>query len=102
MDLQHLRDFIAIAKARSFSKAARRLHVEQPTLSRHIQQLEDELGVQLFVRAAKGIKLTREGIVLLKRARIVLTDADAMLDLARGAKRNKVRARVKKGSRPHW
>jgi DNA-binding transcriptional LysR family regulator len=86
VDLHHLREFAAIAESRSFSKAARQLHLAQPPLSRHIRQLEEELGVQLFVRAATGVELTREGTLLLEQARIVLADTDAFLDLARRAK----------------
>ena len=86
MDLHHLREFAAIAESRSFSKAARQLHVAQPPLSRHIHQLEEELGVQLFVRTATGVELTREGTLLLEQAHIVLADTAVFLDLARRAK----------------
>jgi len=86
MDLHHLREFAAIAESRSFSRAARHLHVAQPPLSRHIRQLEDELGVKLFVRTATGVELTAEGTMLLSQARVVLGDAAAFVDLARRAK----------------
>jgi len=86
MELRHLRAFTAIAELHSFSKAARQLHVAQPPLSRQISQLERELGVKLFVRAASGVALTREGAVLLEQARTVLADTAGFLDLASRAK----------------
>jgi DNA-binding transcriptional LysR family regulator len=86
MDLHHLREFAAIAESRSFSKAARQLNVAQPPLSRHIHQLEEELGVQLFMRTATGVELTREGTLLLEQAHIVLADTAVFFDLARRAK----------------
>jgi DNA-binding transcriptional LysR family regulator len=82
MDLRHLRAFAAVAELRSFSKAARRLHLSQPPLSRHIRQLEDEVGLKLFERAASGVELTREGSLLLEKARAVLTEATGFVDLA--------------------
>ena len=86
MELRHLRAFSAVAESHSFSKAARQLHVAQPPLSRHISQLERELGVKLFVRAASGVELTREGTLLLEQARTVLADTVGFLDLAGRAK----------------
>jgi DNA-binding transcriptional LysR family regulator len=86
MDLRHLRAFAAVADSRSFSKAARQLKVAQPPLSRHIRQLEDELGVKLFVRSTIGVELTREGAVLLEKARGVLAEASGFLELAGRAK----------------
>ena len=82
MELRHLRAFSAIAELHSFSKAARQLHVAQPPLSRHISQLERELGVKLFVRAASGVELTREGALLLEQARTVLAGTAGFLELA--------------------
>jgi DNA-binding transcriptional LysR family regulator len=86
MELRHLRAFTAIAELHSFSKAARQLQVAQPPLSRQISQLERELGVKLFVRAASGVALTREGALLLEQARTVLADTTSFLDLASRAK----------------
>jgi DNA-binding transcriptional LysR family regulator len=86
MDLRHLRAFAAVAESQSFSKAARQLHIAQPPLSRHVRQLEQELGVDLFVRAASGVELTREGVALLQQARAVLADTAGFLELARRAK----------------
>src|SRR5215471_9940632 len=86
MEIQHLREFAAIAETGSFSKAARRLRIAQPPLSRHIRQLEDELGIKLFERGATGVRITREGSLLLQQARTVLDDASALLDLATRAR----------------
>jgi DNA-binding transcriptional LysR family regulator len=86
MELHHLRAFSIIAESRSFSKAARQLHVSQPPLSRHIHQLEEELGVKLFVRSTSGVELTREGLMLLEKARTVLAEADGFVELAGRAK----------------
>ena len=62
MDFRHIRAFIAVADALSVTKAAERLHISQPPLSRHIQQLENELGLTLFVRHRQGVTLTTGGL----------------------------------------
>ena len=69
MDFRHIRAFIAVADALSVTKAAERLHISQPPLSRHIHQLEEELGLTLFVRHRQGVTLTEEGRRLLDKAR---------------------------------
>jgi DNA-binding transcriptional LysR family regulator len=69
MDFRHIKAFIAVADALSVTKAAERLHISQPPLSRHIHQLEQELGLTLFVRHRHGVTLTDEGRRLLEKAR---------------------------------
>ncbi len=69
MDFRHIRAFIAVADALSVTRAAERLHITQPPLTRHIHQLERELGVTLFVRHRQGVTLTAAGQLLLDRAR---------------------------------
>src|SRR5580704_8288044 len=61
MELRHLRTFLAVAEELSFRRAATKLHVTQPALSRQIRDLEEELGVELLVRAPKGIALSPAG-----------------------------------------
>lgn len=61
MELRHLRYFVAVAEALNFTKAAARLRVAQPALSRQVQDLEDEIGVDLLKRSPRGVTLTAEG-----------------------------------------
>jgi DNA-binding transcriptional LysR family regulator len=69
VDFRHLRAFVTVAEERSFTKAAQRLHISQPPLTRYVRQLENELGVSLFVRSRHGADLTRDGRVLFEKAR---------------------------------
>ena len=68
MNIRVLRYFLAVAREHSFSTAAERLFLSQPTLSRQLKELEDELGKTLLVRSNKGVTLTEEGLILRKRA----------------------------------
>ncbi|MDH4564425.1 LysR family transcriptional regulator [Pseudomonas taiwanensis] len=69
MDFRHLRYFIAVAEEQNIGRAAARLHISQPPLTRQIQQLEAEIGVQLFNRTPRGMELTPAGELLLEEAR---------------------------------
>ena len=75
MELRHLRYFVSVAEALSFTKAAEKLHTAQPSLTRQIKDLEEELGVRLLNRTKQQVSLTDEG-------RSFLVDAKRLLDLA--------------------
>ena len=84
MELRHLRYFVAVAEAGSLTVAAmRRLHTSQPSLSRQIRDLEDELGAQLLTRRPRGIELTPAGRAFLNHARLVLSQVEAAGEAAR-------------------
>lgn len=72
MELRHLRYFVAVATEEHFGRGARRAHVVQPALTRAVQQLERELGVELFHRLPRGVRLTEAGAAFLEDARDVL------------------------------
>jgi len=86
MDLRHLRAFVAVVDAGGFARAAVRLNLSQPALSRQIRALEDELDVRLFDRIRRRVQITAEGDDLLRRARGLLTDADSIGERARALK----------------
>src|SRR5438094_161770 len=74
MELRHLRYFVAVADELSFTKAAERLRLAQPSLTRQIRNLEEELGVHLLDRSGKGTSLTYEGRAFLIDARRLLAE----------------------------
>jgi LysR family hca operon transcriptional activator len=84
MELRHIRYFVAVAEAGSLTvAAARKLHTSQPSLSRQIRDLEDEVGVQLLTRRARGIELTPAGRAFLDHARSVLSQVEVAAEAAR-------------------
>lgn len=79
MELRVLRYFLEVAREENVTHAAQRLHVSQPTLSRQLKELEEELGKKLFTRSNYSIKLTEEGMLLRNRAEDILEMADKTL-----------------------
>jgi DNA-binding transcriptional LysR family regulator len=94
-ELRHLRYFVAVAEELNFSAAARREYVSQQALSRIIQQLEAELGVLLFERTARSVRLTPAGKAMLAAARRSAAAADEAFDAARRAQRGEVNRPVR-------
>ena len=76
MDTQHILSFVAAAEEQNFSRAAERVSLSQPTLSRQIQRLEEELGVQLFDRSGHAVELTGAGTAFLQEARRTLDQVE--------------------------
>lgn len=76
MELRVLRYFLAVAREGSVTRAAQRLHVSQPTLSKQIKDLEGELGKKLFIRSSFSVRLTEEGMLLRRRAEEILSMVD--------------------------
>jgi DNA-binding transcriptional LysR family regulator len=83
VELRQLRYFVAVAEEGHVGRAARRLHMAQPPLSRQIQQLEAELKVQLFRRDRRGVELTEAGRALLPLAKTTLADVDRAVSIVR-------------------
>ena len=80
MELRQLRYFVAVAETSNISRAAQKLFLTQPALSRQIKALEDEIGQCLVERSAHSIRLTPAGDALLREARELLQRVDAMLE----------------------
>lgn len=83
MELRHIRYFLAAGEELNFVRAARKLHIAQPALSRQIQDLERFLGIKLFERLGRGVRLTEAGQNYLKDARQILSEVEQANDRAR-------------------
>jgi DNA-binding transcriptional LysR family regulator len=86
MSLDQLKYFVAVAEEGHLTRAAKRLHISQPPLTRQIRSLEDELGVDLFERTPKGMRPLPAAIALLAHARRILADVDVAARAARDAR----------------
>ena len=80
MEIRVLRYFLEIARESNMSRAAKALHVSQPTLSKQMKELESELGKKLFRRGSTSVSLTDEGMLLRKRAEDILAMVDKTTD----------------------
>jgi DNA-binding transcriptional LysR family regulator len=87
VELRHVRYFLAVAEYLNFSKAAQQLHIAQPPLSRQIRQLEEDLGVALFVRNKRHVELTKAGQAFLGEARKLIVQAGHATEAARHAQK---------------
>src|SRR5258707_8686183 len=86
MELRHLRYFVAVVEEGSLTTAAEhRLHTSQPSLSRQIRDLEDEVGAELLSRSVRGVELTAAGKAFLDHARLALMQVDAAVEAAHRA-----------------
>jgi DNA-binding transcriptional LysR family regulator len=99
MELRHLRYFVAVAEEQNVTRAAARLHVSQPPLSRQIRDLEEHLGVELFKRTAKSVALTEAGKVFLNEARAVLMRSEEAVQAVRAVAKG-ARGQVRVGYAP--
>lgn len=87
MELRHLRYFLAVGESLSFTKASDQLRIAQPALSRRVQDLEDEIGVDLLKRSPRGVSLTAEGKLFLEKTRELLKLADESVEQVRALAR---------------
>jgi len=78
MELRHLRTIVAVARHRSFTKAAEELYLAQSAISQQIRRLEEEIGIQIFRRSSRSVELTEEGKIILEHAYRVLAEVDEM------------------------
>src|ERR1700712_933299 len=87
MELRHLRYFVAVAEALSFTRAAEKLRLAQPSLTRQVRNLEEELGVQLLDRSNNRVALTEEGRLFLFESKKLLADSEETIATVKRMKR---------------
>ena len=85
LELRQFRQFIAVAETLNFHRAAERLHMSQPPLTQALQRMEEELGVKLFERQPRGVRLTQAGALFLDEARRTIAQAERAITTARQA-----------------
>lgn len=103
MEYYILRSFVTVAKEGSLSRAAAKLFISQPSVSTHIKALEESLGVTLFQRSAKGMKLTLEGKILLDKADRAIKSMESLFELAKTLQANlKGVVRIGLNTDPHF
>ncbi len=90
MELHHVRDFVAVAEELSFTRAAEKLHVAQPSLTRKIRNLEEEIGVSLFDRSKGRLALTEPGRAFLAEAKRLLALSAESIEVARRVSRGEI------------
>lgn len=90
MEFRQLQYFLAVAEELNFNRAARRLNIAQPPLTRQIRQLEHELGVELFYRTKRRVELTDAGKVFLEEARRILEQIEQSVQVAQRASRGEI------------
>jgi DNA-binding transcriptional LysR family regulator len=90
IELRHLRSFVAVAEELHFGRAAARVHIVQPALSRQIRALEEEMGLRLFARDRRRVTLTPAGAVFFDQVRVLLEQVARAVDTARRADRGEV------------
>src|SRR5512147_2226465 len=79
MELRHLRYFVGVAETENVSRAALKLHISQPAVSRQVRDLEEEIGLPLLKRSGKSVRLTEAGRLFLNEARAILERTDEAL-----------------------
>src|SRR6204780_1535283 len=103
MELRHLRYFVAVAEELNFTRAAKRLGINQPPLTTQIRQFENEMGTPLFVRHARGVELTNAGKLMLEDARVILKQVEqAQIGVRRRARGETGHLNIGSSGGPHF